>query len=267
MRGAPLVSRVLLLAVVVSAAALPVRAETQVALLPTGGDAPRATRKWVDALLRSAAGDLEAVRLQDADETSGHMASLEDLGMVCRRDDVQCLVKLGIVAGVEGLLVPALEAGGERAGGEVEVELDYIEVAAARRMKTSTAVLMRDDEDAARALVRGAFVSKDGQGADGGASSARPPDAAEIPQVSEPVPWPAIALGVGAVVTSVALPAAVISELLYAKVIPGVDADTRASVVQPLGMAMWITTAVGVATAGIGGAIMVAEHDATSTAP
>lgn len=244
-------------------AALPVRAATALALLPATGDAPRTTRSWVDEELRAAAALLDGVELQDADETRGHVASLEDLGMRCSAADVQCLVKLGIVAGVDGLLVPALELGGQRVGGEVEVELHLIDVAGATRARTVTGMLAPGDAPAARRVLRRAL------GIERASEGARPPreppgaapatfagaaPAASAGASAEPgiVPWPLIAVGAGGIITAGALTTAIVSDLLYAGVLPGADAQTRRDVMQPLGATMWIVTGLGALTAGAG---------------
>lgn len=249
-------------ALLAGVAALPARADTQLAILTPTGEASRAVRTWVDASLREAARSFEGVTVQDARETEGHVVSLEDLGLACRRDDVKCLVKLGIVAGVDAVLFPVVSEGAGDADDEVSVEVDFINISSADRTSTVMGVLIENDLPSARALLA-RLLTRD-EAPDHSSSfddTALPPPPTQSSEPTTPIAWGAITLGVGAAVTAVALPTAIVSDLLFAQVIPGASAQTRNDVLRPLGIAMWLGSVAGGATLAVGGVLLAQESD------
>ena len=198
-------------------------------LLPPVGTSSEPTRADFDSALRAAIDGLGTYRLQPAEETRKHILSLAELGLICVPDDTPCLVKLGLAAEADLVLVPVVDADPAVPG---------------NTRATLIAVLVETGTVGATAKASGVFTA---------AAPLRPlldealgiaPDRHPAPAAPS-APSPGVLLTVaGAAATGVALVSALTAELAYAHLLPA-DANTRADIARPIGIAAWVVTLIG----------------------
>ena len=134
-------------------------APAPVALLPSVGSAKEDVRRDLDSTLRQALLDEDKVDLLSPVETREHVMSLAEMGLVCLPEDVACLVKLGIVAKVDLVLVPVGTASGKSK--ELDVEVTVIDVAKSAKVRAVQGHFAPSDTAQAAALVKKALGAGD----------------------------------------------------------------------------------------------------------
>lgn len=232
------------------------------AVLPAVGPAPDDARRAMDAALRRALEHEESVALLAPGETRQHVLSLAEMGLVCLPEDVPCFAKLGIVANVSFVVVPAVAA---LRADALHVKLDLIDVAASERLRSVSATLAPDDDRGAASLVRQALglpplPEVPPEGAPG-------EDDNGVASVGEaPSPGVVLAIG-GGVVAGASFLGAVVCDLVYTDVLGVADKDARQDVIQPLGATLWVTTVLGVVAAGVGAALILTTPEDTWGTP
>jgi hypothetical protein len=105
-------------------------AQTNVAIVPLSGDSASA----IDDGLRRGLSEVGGYAVQPAMLTRAHLESAAGMGVTCETDDDTCLIKLGVLAETNALLVPSvhdgelrlklLDVGARKAAGEVAQSLD-----------------------------------------------------------------------------------------------------------------------------------------------
>jgi hypothetical protein len=217
------------------------------AVLTSVGSADEGVRRELDEVIRRALLAEPSLELLSPAETTSQLMSLAEMGLVCLPEDVPCFVKLGIVANVSWVLVPVVDG----AAGAVEVQIDLVDVAAGQRARSVRSRLARGDEEAVAVLVRRAL----------GREAAAEPDPPPNPAVPTAPPLGALVAGAGGAVLGLSLAGAVLCDLIYTNTLAVADARTRRDVVQPLGLGLWLTTALGAATVGAGAYLLVNPPD------
>ncbi|MCC7074091.1 MAG: hypothetical protein IT383_22470 [Deltaproteobacteria bacterium] len=229
-------------------------------LLTTVGEAPEADRRALDAALRNAVEGEPGFTLLSAAETREQLSALADMGLICMPDDATCFVKLGMAAGVDVVVVPVADG----AGGTTALTLRVVDVAAAKELRQAAAELDVADQAAIARLARQGLglegaekpPPSEGEGEGEGEGDKPPPPPPGGPPVG------LIVTGVGGALAGLAITGAVVCDLIYADVIAVADAKARRELYQPLGAALWITSAVGLGVLGSGVVLM-----ATSPSP
>jgi hypothetical protein len=205
-----------------------------------------------------------------------------------------CVAKVGITAGVDRVLVPRVE----RAGDMLAVEIGVIDVGTGAQQLTVSGRTAASDDAALGALALRAIgveppppphdgIAPDkgangtgngtsttagsgtngtgtsdssgvgsGQGNGTGNGDTGPGDGGGQEQGP---PVGLILAGVGGGVAALAITGAVLSDLIYADVLDVADAKTRRDIVQPAGIALWITSGVSLAVLGSGIALFLTE--------
>jgi hypothetical protein len=239
------------------------------AVLPTSGSADTDTRARLDVAIRKAlAKEKVLVTLQSAKDTGTHVSSMAELGVVCDNEDIQCLQKLGIVAGVSRLLV--VEASGKRT---LEVKVTSINVDEGSVLRTTTATISLSEAGDINELVQRVLNGEPTVPGILDTSTDDPTASKPTSALDEPKPVViaagndetelgglqlagAVTAGIGGGIGVIGLLGALSCEALYWT---GTGpAATRRDVIAPLGGVMWVVTGVGVAAAGIGGGLFFA---------
>ncbi len=245
------------------------------AVLPTSGSADTDTRARLDVAIRKAlAKEKVLVTLQSAKDTGTHVSSMAELGVVCDNDDIPCLQKLGIVAGVSRLLV--VEASGKRT---LEVKVTSINVDEGSVLRTTSATISLSEAGDINDLVQrvlkgeptvpGILDTTDDPAATKPASALDEPTPVVVSAGSDETEpgglrfAGAVTAGIGGGIGVIGLLGALSCEALYWT---GTGpAATRRDVIAPLGAVMWVVSGVGVVAAGIGGALFFAGAPASTT--
>jgi hypothetical protein len=160
---------------------------------------------------------------------------------------------------VELVLVPEVDAG---SGDALAIEVRVVDVTASSQARRTTANAAASDRDAIARLARQVLDLEgkkdpppppaEGEGEGEGEGDKPPP-----PPPAEPPPVGLIVTGVGGALAGLAMAGAVVCDLVYADVIDVADAKTRRELYQPLGAALWITSAVGAGVLASGVALML----------
>lgn len=244
------------------------------ALLPTSGTADTDTRARLDVAIRKAlAKEKVLVTLQSAKDTGTHVSSMAELGVVCDNEDVPCLQKLGIVAGVSRLLV--VEASGKRS---LDVKVTTINVDEGTVLRTTTASISLSEAGDISELVQrvvngeptvpGILDTTDDPTASKPGSALDEPTPVVVAAGGDETELGglqlagAITAGIGGGIGVIGLLGALSCEALYWT---GTGpAATRRDVIAPLGAVMWVVTGVGVVAAGVGGGLFFAGAPAST---
>ncbi len=253
-----------LLVLALGCVALPALAADKAAVLPTTGTADADARARLDVAVRKAlAKRTDLISLQSAKDTGSHLSSMAELGVICENDDVGCLQKLGIVAGVTRLLI--VDASGKRT---LDVTITTIDVDVGTILRTTKGeVVVSEAADIADLVTR----ALEGEPAVRGIL-----DTAEQPAATSSLDPVAIVPATGAVdetalndmqfagamiggigggVFTIGLLSALAAEAIFWT---GTGpAATRRDVIAPLGSVMWVVTAVGGVAAITGGIIFL----------
>lgn len=230
-----------------------------VAVLPSVGTASDADRKAVDSGLRKVLGATDGVDLQGNGDTKRHVLSMAEMGLICVPDDIPCMTKLGIAADVALLLVPVVNApSGDERGFAIEIAV--IDVGSEKLARTARATLVMSERDKVEDLVDDAL---------GRSAAVVDPEPPADPPPKDPPPAPpedtggpslsTIGFGIAGVsggLLVLAAGGATFCELAFAGIVGGVDAGTRADVIRPAGIGLWITSAV--AAVGVGSGLVLA---------
>lgn len=238
-----------------SAAAAPT-----IALLPTVGDTQKEQRLKLDAALRKALVNDGGYVVQAAKDTAEQIAFMAEQGTICVSSDIPCLQKLGILCDVQLILIP--EARGDR---ELDVTITLLNAEDANVVRTVTGSVNLATDSAKKLTDRALHGGDD-------------PDPVVVrdPVVKDPVvdgqpvdetkfndmQFAGVATAaVGGGLGGLALLGALGCEAIFWT---GTGtADTRKTVIAPMGAVLWIATVVGAATAGAGGAVYLAGAPAT----
>jgi hypothetical protein len=268
----PGVSRPLLAGLVVFAVLLlgagRTHAATPLAVFPTSGPAGAEPRAALDAALRKAVGNDSRFALLSAQQTLDNIAFLSDGGPPCAADDVECLQKFGLVAGVDVVLVA--HARGRKM---LEVTLRLVDASHGRVLTTVEGTLLPRDVGAVRALVDRALDHAQG-GVDPSSPSTTTPTEGE-PAIGDvggdgtaEKANPHVAgfwlLGVGGGLGALGLFGALGGEALFWTGTG--SAAWRRDVVLPATQVLWGVALVGAVAAGAGGGFLwVTRDDARGT--
>lgn len=236
------------------------------ALLPTTGETPRDQRTKLDAALRKALVADGSYVVQSAKDTNEQIAFMAEQGSICVSSDLPCLQKLGILCDVQYLLVP--EARGDR---ELDVTITLLNAEDANIVRTVSGTVNLATDSAKKTLLRALHGGDD--------PDAPPPPTKTDPLANTTPPKPedgqpidetklndvqfggAAVAAVGGGLGALALLGALSCEAIFWT---GTGtAATRKDVIAPMGSVLWISTIVGVATAGVGGGIFLAGAPAT----
>ena len=203
-----------------------------VALLSAVGEAGEGQKRGVDLALRGALEKEEGLALLSDAETREQLSSLADLGLICLPEDTPCFVKLGMAAGVDLVLVPVVSEGGKG----LNVEVRAVDVATSGEARKVAATLHEGEKSVLQRLALQAL--------------------GRIP-ADPPPPLGVIVTGVGGALTGLGLAGALVCDLIYGNTIPVASAKTRRELIQPLGAAMWISSAIGLGVLGSGVALIL----------
>ena len=221
-----------------------------VALLSAVGEAGEGQKRGVDLALRGALEKEEGLALLSDAETREQLSSLADLGLICLPEDTPCFVKLGMAAGVDLVLVPVVSEGGKG----LNVEVRAVDVATSGEARKVAATLHEGEKSVLQRLALQAL---------GRIPADPPPPPAEGEGEGEPPPTGGgpplgvIVTGVGGALTGLGLAGALVCDLIYGNTIPVASAKTRRELIQPLGAAMWISSAIGLGVLGSGVALIL----------
>jgi hypothetical protein len=128
------------------------RVQRKLLLLPTLGPADEPSRRELNKRLREALQREEESVVVDAKVTADVLADSKAMGLVCKPDDGECLIKLGVLADVGLVLVPV--ARGRRS---LQVECGLWEVDTATELRHVTLELSPSDTEMVDLLVDRVF--------------------------------------------------------------------------------------------------------------
>lgn len=248
-----------------------------VGVLPTLGAAGEEERRDIDAVLPAALVDEPAIKLFAPAAMRQQLASLENLGLVCRVDDYDCFVKVGILTRVTWVVVPTANRVGSD---ELELRLEVIDVGLSEQIRSVSGRVRIDDRAAVRGLLRRSLGLEPLPSTSSGSSTSRTSrtssrvlkgDSTPTRRDAPPVPRDepslgTVVAGTGAAVAGGALLAAVTCDLIYSDILDVADPPTRKEVIQPLGASLWIAAGAGAVVLATGLVMMVAAPEPDSAA-
>ena len=229
-----------------------------VALLSAVGEAGEGQKRGVDLALRGALEKEEGLALLSDAETREQLSSLADLGLICLPEDTPCFVKLGMAAGVDLVLVPVVSEGGKG----LNVEVRAVDVATSGEARKVAATLHEGEKSVLQRLALQALgripADHTPPPAEGEAEGEGECEGeGEPPPTGGGPPLGVIVTGVGGALTGLGLAGALVCDLIYGNTIPVASAKTRRELIQPLGAAMWISSAIGLGVLGSGVALIL----------